>query len=107
MALALAGAGLGVGAVFGVLAMNGKSSLDHECPGGACPASAQHDIDSLGRNDTFATIGFGVGAASLVVAAVLWLLERPSSATRIGSNDRATVATPSLQPGLASITGRF
>jgi hypothetical protein len=72
VAWAVGGAGLAVGATFGVLAMNGKSDLEADCKGTVCPATSQAKLDSAKRDGTIATVGFGVGAAGLVLGTVLY-----------------------------------
>jgi hypothetical protein len=88
------GAGIVVGSVFGVLALNTKSSLDGACVNKVCPASSQSNINSLSTQATVSTIGFGVG----VVAAALGVYFLVTSGAS-GSGD-AKPATASASPGL-------
>lgn len=72
----VAGAGVVVGGVTGILALEAGGSLD--CPGGACPPS---DADRLSRATTLANVsnvGFAVAGASAIFAVV---------ATVIAAND--------------------
>jgi hypothetical protein len=76
----IAGGGLVVGSVSGVLAMQAKERLDRVCtPSRACPMNSQSDINSLARDSSIATVGFGVGAVGFVTGVVLWLAHRPWS----------------------------
>nr|MCU0687873.1 hypothetical protein [Polyangiaceae bacterium] len=75
LALGVGTAGLAVGAGFGGASLSKYSSLSDRCQvRSECPPEAQADIDSLARFATVSTIGFGVGAAGLGTALVLWLV---------------------------------
>jgi hypothetical protein len=68
--LGLAGAGLAVGGVAGILALGKSSSVKDACVGLHCPASAKHDVNG-GRTDaTVSTVGFIAAGAGLALAAV-------------------------------------
>jgi hypothetical protein len=72
VAFGIGGAGLAVGAVFGLLALGTKSTLDNACPNKVCPNGAsQSDIDQLSSRATVSSVGFGVGVLGLAVGAVL------------------------------------
>jgi hypothetical protein len=111
VSVAVGGAGVVAGSVFGVLALNDKSSLQHECRGTACPTSAQGDIDAFSRDGTISTVGFVVGGAGIGAAVVLYLTERrgresvppPSSA---GSGARLEVR-PWFLGTSGGVLGRF
>jgi hypothetical protein len=89
------GAGIVVGSVFGVLALNTKSSLDGACVNKVCPASSQSNINSLSTQATVSTIGFGVG----VVAAALGVYFLVTSGG--SSSGDAKPATASASPALS------
>ena len=91
-------AGLAVGGGFGVAALLDKSALDKACPGGACPASSQKDIDALKRDGLVSTIGWAVGGAGLATALVLFLVT--------GRDEPAPVSV-AAGPGSAAVTVRF
>src|SRR5262249_8070481 len=61
--------GIAAGSIFGIAAMNDKSSLDKECTNKVCSASAQKDIDSFSRNGVLSTVGFAVGIVGLGASA--------------------------------------
>ena len=70
---------VGVGATFGVLALQDKSTLDQVCaPSKACPEASASDISSLTRDGTISTVGFGVAVAGAATGFLLWILTRPS-----------------------------
>ncbi len=101
VSFALSGAGLATGAVFGVLAMQDKSRLDHACNSSrACPPSSQHDIDAVGRDGLVSTIAFSAGAAFLALGVGLWLLERPSPAPSDSASLALALAPPRGPAGL-------
>ncbi len=68
-------AGVAVGSVFGVLALNDRAHLDRECQGMACDPGSDGDIHAISRDATVSTIGFGVAAAAVVTGIVLWVTE--------------------------------
>jgi hypothetical protein len=103
--LAVGGAGLVVGASFGVLALGTKSSLDSSCANKQCPASSQGNINSLGTQAWVSNIGFGVG----IIAGVLGTYFLLSSG---GSEQPKSASTPlEVRPwvglGSAGLGGTF
>ena len=84
--------GLGVGAFFGVTAMNKKTERDDACVGGCTQAGV--DADRAGRTSGLvSTIAVGAGAVGLV-AGIYLVLSAPS-------RSRGGVA---LRPGLGAVT---
>jgi hypothetical protein len=82
VSLLVGAAGLGVGATFGVLALENKSNLDRVCaPSKACPAASASDVSSLTRNGTISTIGFGTTVVGAAVGLLFWIATRPSGAS--------------------------
>lgn len=55
------GVGMGVGAIFGLLALSTKSTLDGECKPSkmTCPSSG--DVSALSTNSWVSNVGFGIG----------------------------------------------
>jgi hypothetical protein len=105
--LAVGGAGLIVGGVFGGLALGKKSSLDSACqPKSACPASSQGDIDALNTDATIATVGFAVGGAA-VVAGGIWFFAGGRSKPKPAAPSARLVVHPYIGPGSAGVTGVF
>jgi hypothetical protein len=67
----LAGAGLIVGTVTGVMVLTKKSTLQTECPDSMCGTAGESDLNSANTLATVSTISFiaaGVGAAVAVVS---------------------------------------
>jgi hypothetical protein len=86
LAIVLAGAGvvgLGLGAYFGLRTLGDKS----DATSGPCDVNnrcTQQGVDDLDQAHTFATVStvaFGVGAAGLVAAAILWFTDTPAPAS--------------------------
>ncbi|UQA58666.1 tetratricopeptide repeat protein [Polyangium aurulentum] len=107
-AFVVGGAGvvaLGVGAVFGGLAMSDAGELEERCPKGACSRDDQELMTSANTKATVSTIGFGVGAAALGTGVVLFLLSRSPSK----ESAQSAQIVPSFGPngGGASIVGTF
>ena len=112
LTLAIGVAGVAVGTTFGVAAMENKSTLNKECDAQkACPGSAQGDIDAFSRNGAIASVGFGVGAAGLVLGAYLFFHERSKERASTGSrplpHEAHTTVTPWIGPGAAGVVGTF
>jgi PEGA domain-containing protein len=95
----LAAAGIGVGTVFGLLAMEEKNRLDPECPNAGCAPAAQSQIAALKRNAVISTIGFSVGVSGLACGAGYLLLSP-------GRAEPGSVH-PFIGPGVAGAVGSF
>jgi hypothetical protein len=98
--------GLGVGTLFGVLAMNGKHDLDARCPGNVCSAEARGALEAAKQKGTISTIGFGVGAAGAVIGTILFFTagsgaaasETADTAIERSPQARRDSAGPSVRP---------
>ena len=103
VAFGVGGAGLIVGGITGALALGKKSDLDGQCNAGACPSSAQSDVDSYHSMGLISTIGFAVGLVG-VGAGIYFLVTSPKSepapAVKAG-------ITPYVGPGSIGAFGRF
>jgi hypothetical protein len=98
-------AGIAVGTVFGVLTLNGKSTLDVECgQSKVCPSSAQADVDAYARNGTISGVGFGVGAVGVLLGGYLFFHERAKETSAAAQQARVT---PWIGPTGAGLSGAF
>ena len=64
VAFSIAGAGVLVGSITGVLSLSHASAAKDHCEGDVCSAAAKDDIDSAKALATFSNIGFGVALAA-------------------------------------------
>ena len=80
VATGVAVAGFGTFATFAILGSSDKQKLDECAPN--CPESEHDRRDSLKTKYLVADIGLGVGAASAILAGVLFLTSGPSDAER-------------------------
>ncbi len=87
-------AGIGVGAVTGLLAIDAMHDVDDaDCKGSECD---QAGVDAARRGSTMATastVGFAVGAASLGVGIYLLLQEESGGGVKVGVTPTAGGAT--------------
>lgn len=97
---------LGVGGVFGGLAVSERNAADPLCPNKSCSADGYAHIETAQSRALISTLGIGVGAAALGTGVVLFVLSRPSAAK--ASTEKAWVL-PSVGPqGVgATVVGRF
>lgn len=102
LTLGLGAAGIGVGTVFGVLAMNKKDDLANNCANKVCSSEQQSTIDSGKSLATISTIGFGVGVVGLGVGTYLLLSGGSSS-----SSTRAARITPIVGTDRVGLSGTF
>jgi len=108
IAFGVGGAGLVVGAVTGVLALQAHSDLEAECPGGTCTPAPEdeHQVRSdLSRYHTYGTIsgiGFVVAIAGAATGTVLYITGSPSTP----APQRAAL-WPVLGPSRVGVAGRF
>jgi hypothetical protein len=77
--LAVGVVGVGVGAVFGLMATSKKSELDDACNNKICGADQQDNIDTGKTFGTISTVGFVVGAVALAAGAYLFFTSGPSA----------------------------
>jgi len=92
--------GVGVGSIFGVLALSKKNELDDNCRSGSCPSTQRDTLDSGETFGTVSTVGFIVGAVGIVAGTYLLL-------TSGGRGSRATTAphTATTKPGVRPFIG--
>jgi hypothetical protein len=102
--------GVGVGAVFGLLALGKKGDLDAACVGKVCPSAQQDNLDGLKTQSTVSTVGFVVGGVGLAVGGFLFATSGPSSASARASASvrrRGPSVEASVGPGSVGLSGRF
>jgi hypothetical protein len=103
--LGVGAAGVGVGAVLGVLTLNKASHLNSVCqPRSDCPAGEQGDISSANTLALGSTIGFGVGAAAVALG-TYFLFKPPKSDG--GEAARDFTVRPWMGLASAGLSGSF
>ena len=102
IAFGVGGAGLIVGSVTGVMALNLHAELEPKCPNGSCPHDLQSDVNRYETLGTVAGIGFGVGVAGAATGLVL--LFTGAAADRAAQ--RASL-WPVIGPREIGMAGRF
>ena len=97
---------LGVGGVFGGLAIKERGAADASCPNKSCDDAGFAHIETAQSRAVVSTIGVAMGAAALGTSVVLFLVSRPSSAKT--STEKAWIL-PTVGPqGVgATVVGRF
>jgi hypothetical protein len=96
--------GVGVGAVFGVMAMSKKSDAQNSCPGPGTACATQNGVSKwsdAASAGNVSTIGFIVGGVGLAAAGVLWFTATAPSASA------ATAAQVGLGPGGIQVKGTW
>ena len=114
VALGVGVVGVGVGAVFGLLALGKKGDLDDACTNKVCPSTSQQDTIDSGQNfATVSTVGFIVGAAGIGIGTVLLLTNSSSSSSSTAANNPLRVKVlgaqvePTLSPQRLGFVGSF
>lgn len=95
-------AGIGLGAVTGVMALGKAGSVTDACRGVSCPPSARADVEDGRTVANISTIAFAVGAAGLATAAVGYFVLSP-----IRKTARTNGVHLALTPAWAGIHGDF
>lgn len=93
VAAGVGAAGIVVGSLSGVLALQRKRIVDEECSGARCTPEGKDAADSGKRFGTLSTIGFGVGVAGLGAGLLLWLTSPDPSPSAAVRRLRPSVAT--------------
>lgn len=108
-AFVVAGVGigaLGVGGVFGGLAVKEKGAADPLCPNKKCNEEGFGHIETAQSRAVVSSISLGVGAAAVAASVVMFIVSRPSAAKP--STEKAwLVPTIGPQSGGAMVIGRF
>lgn len=108
VAFGVGAAGIAVGTVFLFKNRGDRDDADAICVGGKCPSARRKEIedldDSADKAQTFSLIGYGVGAAGIVLGAVLLIVNRSGASSTEKTGVRITPWVTANSGGLA---GRF
>ncbi len=98
----VAGVGVLVGSVTGVMALSKASSAKDGCTSNRCPPATHDDIDASSTLGTVSTVSFVLGGVGAVVG--VWGLTRSG-----GSSEKPPGASASvwLGPASAGVSGKF
>lgn len=99
VAYGVGAAGIGVGTVFGLRALDEKSELEQVCPNHTCDPRYQARLDRANRDALISNVGFGVGLAGVALGTYLLLDQRPAA-------ERRTLAAE-VGLGWAGVKGAF
>lgn len=103
VALGVGVVGVGVGSIFGAMALGTQADLDASCPNKSCPPRSRDDVDTLSTQSTVSTVGFIAGGVGLAAGAVLYILGRPSTEkARTGLR-----VSPALSAAVGGVAGTF
>jgi hypothetical protein len=106
LAFGIGAAGIGVGAVFGIMAFSETDKVKGQCDGTRCPPEVQDALDVAKTNGTVSTVGFVVGGIGIASGVVLLLTSSGSKKTADDGADKVSVR-PFFGPGQGGVTGRF
>jgi len=115
LAFGVGAAGIGVGAVFGIMAFNETSKVESSCDGTRCPPKVRDALDVAKTNGTVSTIGFVVGGVGVATGVVLLLTSGGSAKHAPDGADtaqaksplRVSEVRPVVGPGQLGVVGRF
>jgi hypothetical protein len=102
----VAGAGVLVGTITGILTLSKKSSAKSGCTNDLCPPSTYDDIDSAHSFATVSTISFIVAGVGATVGVLSMLLGNDSTPAATPTPAEARV-TPWIGLGSAGVRGTF
>ncbi len=95
-------AGLGVGGVFGILAMSKNNSTSGHCNGSVCDAPTIASLSDARTDATVSTVGFVAGGVLIAAGAVLYLTAPkgpPSTGLVLSPGAGGSIAGLTLQGG--------
>ncbi len=104
IAFGVGAVGLGVGAVFGIIAFNQTSTVEESCTNGVCPADQTEPLSLAKTDGTVSTIGFIVGGVGVATGVVLLLT---SGGGGDAEADKAAHVKPWIGAGQAGLAGTF
>lgn len=100
-AFAVGAAGLGVGAVTGIMTLSRADDLKAQCPDDRCPGQLAAEGDRIDALAVVSTIGFIVGGTATAAGVVL-VIVRPG-----GDDSSSASMNASVGPGRIDLQGRF
>lgn len=110
----VAGVGLGIGSVAGLVALSGKSDLDKACTNSQCGTDQHDKLDSAKTWGNVSTVMFVVGGAGLLVGLYATFTAPKSAAQAPASRSLAlakapssATITPDFGPGGVGVHGSF
>jgi hypothetical protein len=101
----IAGAGIAVGSVTGVMSLSDKGSIQKQCFGNRCPPSTFDSIDSANTLATVSTISFIVAGAGAALGVTSFLLRGSDDAPP--SQAGSVRVSPWVGPGALGARGTF
>lgn len=101
VAMGVGAAGFAVGIGAGIAGESKHTALELECAtDGACPVSAQGELDAFHSLTTASTIGYAIGFAATAGAFALWLVA-------LSDGHHGVAAQAWIGPGSTGLSGRF
>lgn len=101
----LAGAGVIMGSVTGVVALGKARTVKNECPGQVCPESARKDVTSGRTFSTLSTVGFIAGAVGAGAGLVGLFVLKPAPAKSDAPKSDAPKASATILPTATFVPG--
>lgn len=105
-AFAAGAVGLGVGAVFGGLALSNKGGLDEVCSNKDCPTSEAARIDQTKLLSHVSTAGFALAGVGVALGVTLLILKVPAAKAPAKSASPLTLSVAG-GPSQVRLEGRF
>jgi hypothetical protein len=106
-ATAMAGVGLGVGAVTGLMALNKQSALQGECANKQCGPSSYTDLDSARTFAIVSDVGFGVAGVGAAVAIVSLVIGHRTDEPAPPVSESRLPVVPWIGAGAGGVMGWF
>jgi len=101
VAFGVAGVGLVIGTITGIVSLNQTADIDEQCEGDRCPPSLEGDADAAKATGNASTAFFVIGGIAAATGATLLLLDSSDSTT---SEARVQLR---VGPGAVQLTGTF
>jgi hypothetical protein len=106
--IGLAGAGVIVGSVTGIVSISKKSGLASQCPNQICgPGTASSDLDSANLFATLSDVSFGLAGAGAALAIVSLIVGHEEAAHPPPPPSSGWTVTPWISGTAAGVRGSF